>query len=177
MADARSSRQKSASMAAPIRGMQLRQLIGEQVRQHRRTMRLVRVAATTLAALTAISVAATVVAISQRDHAVSQSDIAQSDSVAAQATNLFPADDRWRCSSVWKLTNAPTQLAASVLLQATQQPLDVLLESSSTVVTSVAFSPNGQILAAGSDGGSAGLWDVAAGRARGFSSLTIANSW
>lgn len=61
-----------AELAAPLRGIPKDELAGEDVRQHRRTMRLARGAALALAVLTALAVFAGVVAIGQRNQARDQ---------------------------------------------------------------------------------------------------------
>jgi WD40 repeat protein len=84
-----------ADLAAPIHGRPKDDLVGEEVRQHRRAVRLARAAVTTLVLLLVAAAAAAVLAVSQRNEARSQRDraeaearIATSRQLAAQATAL-----------------------------------------------------------------------------------------
>jgi hypothetical protein len=81
-----------AEVAASVLGQPKDELLGEDVRQHRRTKRVVRAAITTLSAFLLAAVAAAVVAIdqrrdaiSQRDRAVREATIARAQALAAQA--------------------------------------------------------------------------------------------
>lgn len=74
-----------AELAAPLRGVPKDDLAGEDVRQHRRTIRLARAAAAALALLTALAVFAGVLAIGQRDEARSQRTTAEAQRAEAEA--------------------------------------------------------------------------------------------
>jgi len=101
---------------------------------------------------------------SEEQDAVSQSHLAQSEEMAAEATNLLPANGPLAMLlSLQAYESAHSLQAESALIQASQQPLDDLLVSGSPV-NSVAFSPDGRILAVGDNRGDVGLWDVATGR-------------
>ena len=131
----------------------------------RRTIRLRRAAVATLAVLTVVSSIAAVVAGIQRFDAVSQSRTAQSEEMAAEATDLFSANAPLAMLlSLQAYERAPTLQARSALIEAAGQPLSDVLTDGSNAVASVAFSPNGQILAVGDTGGHAGLWNIATGR-------------
>jgi WD40 repeat protein len=72
-----------ADLAAPLHGRAKDELIGEDVRQHRRTRRTVRFVLTALATLTAVSILASVVAVIQRNEARDQTRLATSRELAA----------------------------------------------------------------------------------------------
>lgn len=73
-----------ADIAAAVREVAKGDLVGEHIRQHRRTMRLARGGVTGLATLLIIAVVAAVVAVGQRNEAVA----AQRSAVAAQHTAI-----------------------------------------------------------------------------------------
>jgi len=72
-----------AEMAAPLHGVAKDELSSEEVRQHRRTVRIARTAATVITLLLVVAIVASVVALQQRDNAVQQATIATSRQVAA----------------------------------------------------------------------------------------------
>jgi hypothetical protein len=83
-----------AAIAAPIRGVPKDTLIGEHLRQHRRTMRLAGSGITVPGVLTALAVTAGVIAVGQRDSAIRQRNQAiyrEIISEALQATGANPS--------------------------------------------------------------------------------------
>ena len=74
-----------ADLAAPVRGIAKDDLIGEDIRNHRRAMRLAWGAATGLAVLAIVAVIAAIVAIGQRNTAQHQTRLATSRQLAAQS--------------------------------------------------------------------------------------------
>ncbi len=160
-----------ADFAAPIRGMDKDDLVGEHITQRRRT-RFTVVAA--VAALTALAVAASAFAVDANHQAaqaragqraaVHQSHLAQSDEVAAEAMSLFSANvPLAMLLSLQAYERAPTLPARSALIEAAGQPLSDLLAEGS-IVDTVAFSPDGHTLAVGDYGGHVGLWDTSSGQ-------------
>ena len=81
-----------ADIAAPIMGRPKDEVIGDQLREHRRTMRLARGAVGTLAALTATATVATFIAIGQRNNAQTQARVATSREIAALAIATLGTD-------------------------------------------------------------------------------------
>ena len=145
-----------------------RSAIGDYIRASHRALRLRRarliVIASSIVALALAASAVAVVAGIQRSAAVSQSHLAQSEEMAAEATNLFSTNTPLAMLlSLQAFERAPTVQARSALIEAAGQPLSALLAEGSAV-ESVAFSPNGQTLAAGDTGGDVGLWDTGSGR-------------
>ena len=157
----------SSWLARPDNAGAANSVVGEYIRAsraalHRGRVRMVSV----LSVIAALAVAASVVAavaVIQRSNVVRQSHRTQSEQMAAEATNLLPADGPLAMLlSLQADESADTLQARSALIHASQQPLDDLLAFGSPVL-SVAFSPDGQAIAAGDDG-DIGLWNVATGR-------------
>jgi WD40 repeat protein len=119
-----------------------------------------------VAVLVAASLSAAGIFYSLQQTAVSQSRLAQSEELAAEAVGLFPTNDPLAMLfSVQAYESAPTVQAGNALAEAAQQPLDLILQGNSTAdFTSVAFSPDGTVLAAGSQDGTISLWNAATGR-------------
>ena len=72
-----------AEVAATLRGIPKDELVGEAVREHRRTMRVARTAIAALATLLALAVVAAIVALGQRNSAREQARIATARQVAS----------------------------------------------------------------------------------------------
>ena len=82
-----------AALAAPLRNLPKEDLIGEDVRQHRRALLLARGAAVLLTVLLIAAVAAAVLALAQRQEATRQARVAQARALAAQAEREGEAGD------------------------------------------------------------------------------------
>jgi len=102
-------REAIAEIAAALSGRDKDELIGDDVRQHRRTRRIAWTAALSLAALTVAAVAASIIAVQQRNdaetqraRAVEQGELAQARQLAAQSRVI--------------LTQSPGQLPLATLL-------------------------------------------------------------
>jgi WD40 repeat protein len=119
-----------------------------------------------VAVLVAASLSAAGTFYSLQQTAVSQSRLAQSEELAAEAAGLFPANDPLAMLlSVQAYESAPTVQAGNALAEAAQQPLESVLPGNSTAdFTSVAFSPDGAMIAAGSQDSTISLWDAATER-------------
>ena len=116
-----------------------------------------------VAVLVVASLTASGIFYALQQTAVSQSRLAWSEE-SAEATRLLASDAPLAMLlSLQAYERAHTPQAESALIQAAQQPLDKLLVYGSSV-DSVAFSPDGKILAVAGLDGDIGLWNVATGQ-------------
>ncbi|HKP90065.1 MAG TPA: hypothetical protein VJT75_08840 [Thermoleophilaceae bacterium] len=81
-----------AELAAPLHGRPKDEIAGEEVRQHRRTVRIARAAAAALTTLTLAAIVLGLVALRQRDEAVDQKHTASSRAFSASALLNLPRD-------------------------------------------------------------------------------------
>ena len=81
-----------ADLAAPLRSLPKDELIGEDIRQHRRAVRLARGAIASLALLLLLAIGAAVFAVGQRNQARAQRDVALSRQLAAEAEDQTDVD-------------------------------------------------------------------------------------
>ncbi|WP_345710600.1 toll/interleukin-1 receptor domain-containing protein [Kineococcus glutinatus] len=79
-----------ADIAAPLRGVPKDDLIGEEVRQHRRALRLARAAVVSLCTLLVAAVVAAAVAVEQRGQARAEARVASARALAASSGNELP---------------------------------------------------------------------------------------
>jgi len=158
-----------AELAAPLHHRAKDELVGEDVREHRRTVRLTRA---TIASLTVLVLAASgsgLVALAQRNDARTQRNrartearIATSRLLAQQSgANLPQRFGLALLQALKAVQTADTPEAKSSLMAALQhQPhLDAILPATEDV-WSVAFSHTGKMLAAGEAAGTVTVWDL-----------------
>jgi WD40 repeat protein len=159
-----------ADIAAPLRGRRKDELIGDHLRERRRSLRLAGGVTAGLVILTAAAVVASVIAVGQRNSARDQARLAASDSFAAQSTSALttnlPSADRFALAS-W--AEAHTATAESSLLSSEANPYQgSFRETPGYDVTALAVSPDSQLLAVGGQpgarsgtSGSVQVWSVA----------------
>jgi WD40 repeat protein len=160
-------RDQIATLAAAIRDVPKEEIEGEDVRQQRRTRRIVRIV---IAALTALVLATSVLAvvaniqwrtaIYQRQQAIYQRDVAISSELITQSKSAGDNSavlSKLLSVAAWRFN--PSSQARYAMLSAAARP-EIADLSNAGAVPSVAFSPDGKILAAGSDAG-VQLWNVA----------------
>jgi WD40 repeat protein len=154
-----------ADLAAPIRGQPKDELLGEDIRQHRRTIRLATGAAISLAVLLVAATAAAVVALNQRNTAREQARIAQSRQLAASASELLRSQpDLALALAIRAVETEPTMAADTVLRQATlEAPAATLLRNSDDAKVA-AFSADGRRIATGDGDGRIRIWRSDSGR-------------
>jgi WD40 repeat protein len=161
-------RERVADLAAPLRGLPKDELIGEDVRQHRRALRLARAAGTALVTLTALAATAAIFAVHQRNVAEHRAKVAVSRQLASQAAGSFGRDfDRASLLGLQAYRLAPTVDARTALVRAVQEPVLAVLRGHTAPVTGTAFSRDGRTVAASSSDGTVRLWDVVTRRALG----------
>lgn len=116
-------RQCIGDLAAPMHGRSKDDMLGEDVRQHRRTVSLVRSVITILATLVLLAGTLAVVAVDQRDQARAQSEVARSRQLSAESTVALPKDPGLGLRLATEAFRAsPTQEAEDSLRQAISTP-------------------------------------------------------
>ena len=142
-------RDQVATLAAAIHNVPKEEIEGEDVRQHRRTRRIVQAV---IAALTALLLLASVLAVManiQRQAAVYERDVAISRQLISQSEDLAdtsPAISRLLSIAAWNI-NRSSDSRYAMLAAATRPEISVLASPNPLPVESVAFSPDGKILA------------------------------
>jgi WD40 repeat protein len=152
-----------ASLAAPLRNCSKDDLIGEDVRQHRRALRLARGAVATLVGLVVALAVAALVALNQRNIAIRQQRVATSRQLAAQAVTRLPTRlDLALLLAHRAYATRDTLEARSALLSAQEfSPyLKAFLQVQRTAIDDVEFSPDASLLAGAGSDGSVQLWDL-----------------
>lgn len=144
-----------AALAAPIRGVPKDTIIGEHLREHRRTMRLARSAVAVLSVLLLLAVAATVTAVGQRDNARTQATIATSREVAALAVaNVTTHADVAQLLAVAAFRENDNPQTEGALLQAVAaSPHLVRYLQADAQTTALAASADGSAVVAGTSDG------------------------
>jgi glycine cleavage system H protein/acyl carrier protein len=159
-------REAVADLAGTIHGRPKDEMVGEQVRQHRKTIRLAQAAVTVLSLLTIAAIVAAILAIWQSRVAADQRDAARSRELAARASAQLAVDPA-----------ASVRLAAEALevkpLAEGEQALRAALAESEVgafatlrhngPLLSAAFDPAGRRVVTASDDGTARVWDATTG--------------
>lgn len=163
-----------AEVAAPLHGRGKDELIGEDVRQHRRAMLLARAAVASLAMLMLAVAGVAVLALDQRnaargerDRAEQQARIATSRLLANQAVTDFDRSaDRGALLALEAFRTAPTFEARAALVRAVQrtQRAPVVLRGHDGEALGVEFSRDGRRLLTTGGDESVRVWDVDANR-------------
>jgi WD40 repeat protein len=160
-----------AELAAPLRGIAKDELIGEDIRQHHRLNRWRNAALGIVTTLLIGAVAAAAIAVQQRQTAIAQRDQAQRNESRALAGLAENEVERGSPATAVRLALAalPMSLSApnrayapqaeGALLFGIQRLRERRKFSHEDRVFSVAFSPDGRMLATGSR-----LWEMASGK-------------
>ncbi|WP_249227807.1 WD40 repeat domain-containing protein [Kutzneria sp. CA-103260] len=151
-----------ADVAAAIRHTPKDLLVGEHIRQHRRTMRLARGGVTTLAILLVIAVVAALIAVSQRNNAQNQARVATARQLAALAvsdlSNHFDLAQLYAVAAYRMDDDAQTR---SALFQAvTASPHLVRMLPIGAQMGVVAGASTARVVVAGTNDGRLLRWDL-----------------
>ena len=144
-------RDQIATLAATIKDVPKEEIEGEDVRQERRTHRIVRAVIATLTVLVLLASVLAVVANSQRQQADRELAAATSGELIAKSNELGdtnPVLAKLDSLAAWRID--PTNQARYAMLTAARLPgIDVLTTGDGASVDAVTFSPDGRTLAAG----------------------------
>jgi WD40 repeat protein len=160
-------RDSVAELAAPLRGMPKDDLVGEDVRLHRRAMRLARGAVALLVLLTIVAAIGAVVAVIQRNTARDQSSLATARQIGATATGALASrlDVANGLAAEAYLRRATDQTEASLFGAVAASPHLVRFRSTGTRVTGLAPSTaNGDEVLVGEADGRVRAWSLRDGR-------------
>ena len=153
-----------AELAAPLRGVPKDELIGEDIRQHRRLNRWRNAAVGVLTALLIGAIGAAAVAVKQRDEALRNQSKALAALAESEADKGSPAlAARLALAalprSISNPNRPPVAEAEYALYLAMVRNREVQRITGHTGgVTSAAFSPDAQLIATSSVDGTAGIW-------------------
>ena len=158
-------RENVADLAAAIHEVPKDLLIGEHIRQHRRTMRLARGAVAGLVVLTVAALIAAVVAVVQRNEATAQRDNALFNQILTRAQQLR-SDDVSLAAQLDALAfdKSPTPEAYTALLTSGNQARSTRLPGHTAPIRSVAYDPRGTWIASGAEDSTIRLWAPEGGR-------------
>ncbi len=155
-----------AKLAAPIRGVSQESLLDEDVRQQHRMVRLRNLAATVLCVLTVVAAVSALVAVGQRDLARRQRDIAVSRQFAAESATIATTQpDLALLLAAEGVRHRSTTEAWAALQSALSTPMHPSwrLPGPTGIVSDVAFSPNGRLVASSGERGEVWVWRAADG--------------
>jgi WD40 repeat protein len=158
-----------ADVSATIQGRSKDEILGEDVRQHHRTRRLVRATIATLTVLLIAAAVAAVIAFQQRRTAIAQRNLAEERARVALSRQLASesltiggsAADLALLLAVegMRVLDTPQARSSVFRLLAETKGLGGLLGPGARGAASLAFSPDGRSLVVGVPGGTA-IWDL-----------------
>ncbi len=152
-----------ADIAAPLHGRDKDDLIGEDVRQHRRTRRLAGTAIMSLILLTLATTVAAFLAVGQRNAARAQARVATSRGLSATAINMVDTNYQLAlmlAAQAHHVANTPESRSGLLSTLASNHHHSAFLRHEGDLVTAVAWSPDGKSVVSGTLSGQIRLWDV-----------------
>jgi WD40 repeat protein len=155
----------AATLAAAIRGTDKDAIVGEDVRQRRRTKQLVGGAIGLLTLLTVLAGIAAIYALIQRNHADERARLATSRQLAAEAVVALDNDPEQSLALAARAaTTAPTSEAADALRQALRNSRLRSIIVAGRPVRNAAIDPKGRLVAAALGDGSIHTWTLRTGK-------------
>jgi WD40 repeat protein len=155
-------RDRVADLAAPLHHRAKDELAGEDVRQHRRTVRLTRGAIATLTVLALAASTAAIIAVEQRNTAVRQQKIAFSRQLAAQAQtqqSVRPATSLMLSLEALRAADTP-EAHDSLRNTLVNSPFAKILAGREKPIKEVEFSADGSLVAVAGDDDAVHVWQV-----------------
>ncbi len=161
-----------ADLAATIHGVPKDEIAGEEVRQHRRTVRIAWTAGVGLGLLAAAALILGIVALGEKDRAQSETRRASLQAAGAEADNVLATQPDLGLLlglAAYRLSSIPAAQTRGVLVDALAKTrgLKALLRGHLGADEHVAFSQDGNTLVSVAEDGTARLWDVRTRRERG----------
>jgi len=160
-------RDNVADLAATLRRRSKADMVGEQVRQHRRTIRLARGAIVVLSVTTVAALTAAALAVWQKRVATDERDRARTREVAARAAATLEIDPvaavrlAAEAVRVKRLPEAEDELRAA--LADSRLGASAVLRGHREPVLAAMFDSTGRRVLTASDDGTARIWDAATG--------------
>ncbi len=160
-----------ADLAAPLHGRSKDEMLGEDVRQHKRTLAVAWSAAAMLALLAIGASVLAVLAVQARDRARTQANISLSRQLAAESAAQLDGPSAvsplLALESYRRVRTQPDERsydARNAMLVALQRSPRLLATLPASRLAEAAFSPDGKTLATGNDIGAVRFWDARDGR-------------
>lgn len=151
-----------AEVAAPLHGVPKDELVGEDIRQHRRTRRVAWGAGIALTALSVASTTTGILALVSRNAAIRQRNTAQSRELASEAKALLKSgSQRAFPVAVEAARRARTSEAEEALRATLRTPGRGGAYTGQGAVTALAYDPRNDIVATGGSDGTLRFWDEA----------------
>ncbi len=152
-----------ADLAAAIRQQPKDSLIGEHIRQRRRTIRSLMAGLAALVVLLAFAVAAAVVAVRQRDRAIREETVATAGQLASTAITLtgsHPDIAQLFAVKAYQLDPGNPQTRAALFAAVQSDPQVQRFIDAPGQVSAIASSANGRTIVAGTRNGWIQTWSV-----------------
>ncbi len=148
-----------AEFAAPMHGKPKQELASDEVREHRRTLRVARAAVASLLTLTAAAIVLGLIAYSQYRSA-------QARALAAEATALLTSDPQHSLSLALRSTETDSSSTGEETLRmaVAAAPLRMVIRAAGGESAAARWSPTGDQVALSGPRGSVELWDARTGR-------------
>src|SRR5215831_7420039 len=155
------------AIAAAFRGIDPNDMLGEEVREHARNIRLRNLAIGSLALMLLISVATAWIAIKQREQARAQAIVATTRQLAAESglaleRGLFDQALRL-AAAAFRTETTPESEGALLNAVAATSSLKKIIRGLQAQVKTVVLHPNGRWIAVLYESGAVDVWDVLSG--------------